>query len=80
MSFSKQLKLLLHPYVFVLKEGKRFTSDCMSYDLLLLQVNNEVIKSPTTITIDKEALQKELDLLKSALPKALDNLKKNIEA
>lgn len=46
MSFSKQLKLLLHPYIFVLKEGKSFTKDCMSYDLMLLQISNEIIKSP----------------------------------
>lgn len=74
MSFSKQLKQLLHPYVFVLKEGKEFSVDCMSYDLMMLQVNNEVIKSPP-VTEKEDFAQKELELLKSALPRALERIR-----
>jgi hypothetical protein len=73
MSFSKQLKQLLHPYVFVLKEGKGFSRDCMSYDLMMLHINNEIIKSPKNDLLKEEenSLQAELEMLKAAVPKAL---------
>lgn len=80
MSFSKQLKLLLHPFVFVLKEGKGISKDSMSYDLMMLQVTNEVIKSPPLTTAQLEAAQNELDLLRSALPKALARIRAGAEA
>lgn len=47
MSFTKQLKQLLHPFIFVLKEGKKYPNDGLSYDLLMLQVSNEVIRAPS---------------------------------
>lgn len=77
MSFSKQLKLLLHPYVFVLKEGKCFSKDCMSYDLMMLQVSNEIIKSPSSVLVEKDEEQEELELLKTALPKAIARVRGN---
>lgn len=37
----------LHPYLFVLKEGKSIKEDFLDYSLLMLQVtNHEVIASP----------------------------------
>lgn len=37
----------LHPFLFVLKEGKRIKEDFFDYSLLMLQVTNaEVIRSP----------------------------------
>lgn len=74
MSFSKQLKLLLHPYVFVLKEGKGFSKDSMSYDLMMLQVNNEVIKSPANAPA-KDHAQEDLEMLKTALPRAIERIR-----
>ncbi|MBA3816687.1 MAG: hypothetical protein H0X29_09275 [Parachlamydiaceae bacterium] len=50
MSFeSKQtLKTILHPYLFVLKEGKKIKNDLLDYSLLMLLVNSsETIKSPS---------------------------------
>ena len=37
----------LHPYIFVLKEGKEIESDYLDYSLLLLQVGKpDVLRSP----------------------------------
>lgn len=44
---NKDLKLLLHPYLFALKEGPGIKKDFLDYSLLMLQVTSpEVIKSP----------------------------------
>lgn len=46
---SKDLKLILHPYLFVLKEGAKIQSDFLDYSLLMLQVTSpEIIRSPLT--------------------------------
>lgn len=43
----KDLKQILHPYMFVLKEGVEFPNDCLNYSLLMLHVNClEVLGSP----------------------------------
>lgn len=43
----ESLKQILHPYVFVLKEGIDIKQDFLDYSLLMLQVTNpEVIPSP----------------------------------
>ena len=43
----KDLKLILHPYLFVLKEGTKIQKDFLDYSLLMLQVTSpEIIKSP----------------------------------
>ena len=51
MSFPKQhddLKLILHPYVFALKEGDGIKENPLDYTLMMLQVTcPEKIKSPT---------------------------------
>ncbi|MBS4164604.1 Uncharacterized protein PRO82_001935 [Candidatus Protochlamydia amoebophila] len=46
-SQSKSYDQFLHPYVFILKEGKKIQDDFLDYSLLLLQVNSaDVIPSP----------------------------------
>ena len=43
----ESLKQILHPYVFVLKEGTKIKQDYLDYSLLMLQVTNpEIIQSP----------------------------------
>lgn len=51
---SKEIKLLMHPYVFVLKEGGQITNDYLDYSLLMLQVTcPEKLKSPLKKSIKK---------------------------
>ncbi len=41
------LKQILHPYLFVLKEGKTIGDDFLDYSLIMLHVNcTEVLQSP----------------------------------
>jgi hypothetical protein len=43
----KDLKQMLHPYMFVLKEGVEFPEDCFDLSLMMLHVNClEVLESP----------------------------------
>lgn len=44
----KSLKQILHPYMFVLKEGAEFQQDYLDYSLMILHINClEVFKSPS---------------------------------
>lgn len=52
MSFktNKDLRLLLHPYAFVLKSGKDLNKNLLDYNLMILQMNcPETIRSPSYI-------------------------------
>lgn len=41
------LKSILHPYLFVLQEGKTISNDFLDYSLMMLQVScHEAIRSP----------------------------------
>ena len=43
----KNFQLIAHPYVFVLREGKKIKKDFLDYSLMMLQVTSpETIKSP----------------------------------
>lgn len=43
----KTFDQLLHPYVFILKEGREIQEDFLDYSLLLLQVGiSDVLPSP----------------------------------
>ncbi len=43
----KQFDHLLHPYIFILKEGKEIQRNFLDYTLLLLQVGQpDVLSSP----------------------------------
>ncbi len=44
---SKQFDYILHPFVFILKEGAEINDNFLDYSLLLLQMNQVVtIRSP----------------------------------
>ena len=45
----KDLKQILHPYFFVLKEGREIGNDFLDYTLVMLHANCvEVIRTPKT--------------------------------
>jgi len=45
--FSNDLKPMLHPYAFILKEGEEIKEDLLDYSLVMIHVNcREVIKTP----------------------------------
>lgn len=47
---NKDLKQILHPYIFVLKEGREFSQNYLDYSLLFLHVGTqEIIKSPPLV-------------------------------
>lgn len=49
MSFNsnRDLKLILHPFAFILKGGKQISKNLLDYKLLILQMScPETIKSP----------------------------------
>lgn len=47
---SKRFDNLLHPYVFILKEGKEIQKDFLDYSLLLLQVGQaDILPSPNNL-------------------------------
>jgi hypothetical protein len=58
-SRSKQYDHFLHPYVFVLKEGKEIHKNYLDYSLLLLQVGQaDILPSPhNTKPIPQTAIQ-----------------------
>ena len=44
---NEQIKVMLHPYVFVLKEGTKIGDNYLDYSLLMLQITcPEVLPSP----------------------------------
>lgn len=46
---NKRLKLLVHPYLFVLKEGRNIQGNFLDYNLLMLQIGTpQTIHSPNT--------------------------------
>lgn len=66
-SRNNALKSLLHPYIFVLKEGRKINNDFLDYSLMMLHINStETIKSPksslktsaTHTTIDQEIFKR----------------------
>jgi len=49
---NHSLRLIAHPYLFVLKEGKKIVDDPLDYSLMILFIHsNEIIKSPPTTTL-----------------------------
>ena len=63
---SQDLKLLLHPYIFVLKEGRKINNDFLDYSLLMLQVTcPETIHSPQGDGLHQYPPLSESDILKA---------------
>lgn len=47
---TKPFDHFLHPYIFVLKEGKEINKDFLDYSLLLLQVGQaDILPSPNNL-------------------------------
>jgi len=42
----KDLKYILHPYIFVLKENKGIQNDLFDYSLWMMRLSPETIRSP----------------------------------
>jgi hypothetical protein len=69
---NKDLKLILHPYIFVLKEGHTIQNDLLDYSLIMLQVNcHEIIKSPKTKESNEPAPPTDFEFFKSSISEAL---------
>lgn len=61
---NKDLKLILHPYVFVLKEGKKIKEDFLDYSLMVLQLGClETIPSPQVKKNKNQQLLNDLEIL-----------------
>lgn len=71
----KNLHVIVHPYIFVLKEGKKIKKDYLDYSLMMLQITApETIKSPHDRSKKRlNMLAPELDLLKAILSSPLKN-------
>lgn len=66
---KKNLKAILHPYIFVLKEGGSIKDNFLDYSLMMLLVTSpETIKSPRKKSKAPKAKDKfKLDLTKGLL-------------
>lgn len=63
----KDLKYILHPYIFVLKENQGIQKDLFDYSLWMMRVGaTETIPSPKTKT-DLSSLISEFDLINEEL-------------
>jgi hypothetical protein len=63
------LKAVLHPHIFVLKEGKEIKKDFLDYSLMMLFIHSgETIKSPNEDeALIKKALRQHLRSEKGSL-------------
>ena len=46
VKYRKDLKLIVHPYLFVLKEGKKIQENYLDYSLLMLLVVSPEVLDP----------------------------------
>jgi hypothetical protein len=68
MSFrnNQDLKTLLHPYIFVLKENPGIQKDYLDYSLLMMQVGRpEMLKSPLSYKKKRSNIETEFELIHS---------------
>lgn len=64
----KDLKYILHPYIFVLKENKGIQSDLFDYSLWMMRVGTpETIRSPQSIEDNIGAFIDEFDVIRANL-------------
>jgi len=67
---DKQLDAFLHPYLFVLKEGKGFKENMLDYSLLMLHVRcHEIIKTPKQLSTTIQTNSKNSNPIKEITPK-----------
>jgi len=66
---ANPLKSILHPYIFVLKEGRQIKQDFLDYSLMMLFVHStETIRSPSNeILTNKIATNKKKSSKRSFL-------------
>lgn len=60
---KEKLKLIVHPYLFVLQEGKDIKENFLDYSLMILQIGRtEVLQSPPFLakTAKKQEPKEEL--------------------
>lgn len=66
---NKDLKPILYPYMFVLKEGKTIQTNLFDYSLMMFHVGRpETIHSPRKATKKSTRLLKKYDNTIAALP------------
>jgi hypothetical protein len=71
---DRDLKMILHPVIFVLKEGQEFKQNLLDYSLLMLHVTSETIKSPINFLPLRNPVPSEIDYINITLPpQALKN-------
>ena len=62
------LKSILHPYIFVLKEGGKIKKDFLDYSLMMLYLHStETIRSPLVNIDVNKALRKKLNAKRQRL-------------
>ena len=65
---TNPLKSLLHPYIFVLKEGREIKDDFLDYSLMMLFIHStETIRSPLSAQVSEELLKKRLKNKKTSI-------------
>lgn len=72
-SDAKQtLKTIVHPYLFVLKEGTQIKQDLLDYSLVMLLINSsETIKSPEVASKQAANLISKVEIRLQAPPTIL---------
>lgn len=64
----KDLKYILHPYIFVLKENKGIQKNLFDYSLWMMRMGSlETIKAPKSVEYDLAALMDEFEAIRASL-------------
>ncbi|QLH37433.1 MAG: hypothetical protein HWD61_15880 [Parachlamydiaceae bacterium] len=64
----KDLKYILHPYIFVLKENKGIQKDLFDYSLWMMRVGSpETIRSPESLNDNVGIFVDEFDVIRANL-------------
>lgn len=72
--FRKDLNQILHPYMFVLKEGNEIAKDLLEYSLLMVSVGNpQTIPSPKNFNNIPPSSNPDFDYLKASISLGLDS-------
>lgn len=69
---KQTIKTILHPYLFILKEGGKIKNDFLDYSLMMLLINSsETIKSPKTKTNAVSNIVSKMEINMHAIPTIL---------